>query len=458
MIEFTDSLTRTKRPFEPIRDGEVSIYWCGPTVYDDPHLGHARSALGFDILTRYLRWRGFEVTLVRNVTDIDDNIIARAAQRGLSETEISQIYEAAYLTEMDRLGIISPDHSPHATDYVDEMIKVIATLLDRNMAYVVEGSGVYFDVSALDAYGALVNRDPDELRESAGARVALDDDKADPLDFALWKAAKPDEPTWDSPWGPGRPGWHIECVSMSVNLLGPHFDIHGGGDDLTFPHHENERAEALGAGQPFANYWIHNAMVQVEGEKMSKSLGNFTTLAEMLDAYDPRAFRLLVLQTHYRRTMEINASALDPAVTAIERLDTFARRARLAGFDGSGIARHEPSVDAFRNAMDDDLSTPAAIAVIFDTVRLANAALDADDPTAEALCNTVIELSAALGLVLDGADGAVDDDADTIDDLIAQRSTAREQRDFAGADRIRDELSAMGVTIEDGAMGTTWHR
>jgi cysteinyl-tRNA synthetase len=458
MIEFTDSLTRTKRPFEPIRDGQVSVYWCGPTVYDNPHLGHARSALGFDILTRYLRWRGFEVTLVRNITDIDDNIIKRAAERGLSEAEISATYEAAYLTEMDRLAILRPDHAPHATDYVDEMVDVISTLIQREMAYVVEGSGVYFDVSALDAYGALVNRDPHELRESAGARVALDEDKDDPLDFALWKAAKPGEPTWDSPWGPGRPGWHIECVSMSVDLLGPHFDIHGGGDDLTFPHHENERAEALGAGQSFANYWIHNAMVQVDGEKMSKSLGNFTTLAEMLDVYDPRAFRLLVLQTHYRRTMEINSAALDPAVTAIERLDAFARRARSEGFDGTSAERHEPSVDAFRSAMDDDLGTPAAVAVIFDTLRLANTALDANDPSAEALSNTVFDLSGTLGLVIDASSDAVDADAGEIDDLVAQRTAARDRRDFAEADRLRDEISALGVTLEDGAKGTTWHR
>jgi cysteinyl-tRNA synthetase len=457
VLHLTDSLTGTKVAFTPREPGKASVYWCGPTVYDAPHLGHARSTLAFDMLVRYLRWTGLDVTAVSNITDIDDKIIARAADEGTTEPELAGRFEDVFIAEMDRLNIAHPDHRPRATEYVDQMIGVIATLVERDMAYVVD-SGVYFAVDRLDGYGALAHQTPDQLREGAGARVQVDDDKADPLDFALWKAAKPGEPAWDSPWGPGRPGWHIECVAMSLDILGDDFDIHGGGDDLVFPHHENERAECLGCGRPFARHWVHNGMVQVGSEKMSKSLGNFKTLAELLDTWDPRALRLLVLQTHYRKTMEIGETTLRTAAAALERLDGFARR--VAATDLPDADADPGCVDRFRAAMDDDLGTAGALAVVFDAVRDANRAIDADDhETAAALAAAVLELTGVLGLELGATagSGAGDDEAE-IDALVAARTAAKAARDFAEADRIRDDLTARGVVLEDGATGTTWRR
>lgn len=461
MLRFTDSLTGKKVEFTPRDPGKASVYWCGPTVYDDPHLGHARSTLAFDVLVRYLRWSDYDVCAVSNITDIDDKIINRAAAEGGSEPEVAGRYEASFIGQMDRLNVAHPDLRPRATEYVDKMVEIIADLVDREMAYTTD-SGVYFDVDRLDDYGALVGRSVEDLREGAGARVEVDDDKNDPLDFALWKAAKPGEPTWASPWGPGRPGWHIECVAMSLHLLGDGFDIHGGGDDLVFPHHENERAEALGCGRAFARHWVHNAMVQVDGEKMSKSLGNFTTLDDLLNTWDPRALRLLVLQTHYRRTMEVGSTTLDQSAAALARLDKFADR-----MAGSDLPEAEPDADIvtrFRTAMDDDLGSPQALAVIFDAVRDANRALDAeDDSTAAELHAAAIELAGVLGLELGSAAAPardVQDDAEAaeIDDLVDQRVAAKAAKNYDKADRIRDKLTARGIILEDSARGTSWHR
>jgi cysteinyl-tRNA synthetase len=451
-----DTLRGEKVELTTREPGKVAFYVCGPTVYDVPHVGHARSALSFDIIRRILEWRGYEVTHVSNITDVDDKIIARAKQEGSSEPEVAARYEAVYWSQLDRLGVQRPHHTPHATGYIPQMLELVGRLLEKGSAYVTE-SGVYFAVESLSDYGALSHRRLADLLESAGARVEVDERKRSPVDFALWKAAKEGEPSWDSPWGPGRPGWHIECSAMSVGLLGEEFDIHGGGDDLVFPHHENERAQAEGAGQRFARYWLHNAMVMVGGEKMAKSLGNFTTLAEALDAHGPRALRLLVLQTHYRSPMEMGPANLSDAAGALRGLDNLARRARVSGLGTAG-ERDESTVASFTAALDDDFNTPAALAAIFEAVRRANLAIDAGkDPEAARLVGTVQELlSAALGLELDDGSGAAGDEE--VAGLVAARDAARQARDFAEADRIRAELAARGVTLEDTAAGTIWHK
>jgi cysteinyl-tRNA synthetase len=448
-----DTAKRAVRDFEPRIDGRVGMYVCGPTVYDVPHVGHGRTAVVFDVVRRYLEWRGFTVSFVSNVTDVEDRIIERAAERGTTEPELAARYEREYWDQMDRLGITRPTEMPHATEFVDAMLGLIAQLVASGAAYVIEGQGVYFSVASYPGYGDLSHRRLADLLEGAGARVEVDELKRSPVDFALWKAAKPGEPSWGSPWGPGRPGWHIECSAMSLEILGDGFDIHGGGDDLVFPHHENERAQAEAAGHAFARYWMHSGMVVVGTEKMSKSLGNFTNLSDALDRHGARAFRMLVLQTQYRRPIEIGDTELHQAAAAVERLDAFARRARVAGVEPSAAA----DVDAFVAAMDHDIDTPAALAVIFDVVRRGNAALDAGatDDAARALA-TVDETTRALGLAID--DGLRVEGDEEIERLVAARDAARDARDFEAADRIRDDLAARGVTVEDTPHGTLWRR
>ena len=458
MMRLYDTLRGEIRPLDLRDEGRVSLYACGPTVYDHPHLGHARQAMTYDIVRRYLEWTGLEVHHVANVTDIDDNIINRATREGSTEPEIAAEWKAVYDAAIfDALGILRPQDRPHATEYVDEMVAFIETLVDNGSAYVTD-SGVYLRVHSVDDYGGLVHRSIDDLREGAGARVEVDGDKEDPLDFALWKAAKAGEPTWPSPWGPGRPGWHIECVAMSLGVLGDGFDLHGGGTDLIFPHHTNERAEAIAAGREFARHWMHNAMLNIGGEKMSKSLGNFTIVQDLLDEHplNARALRLLLLQTHYRKTMEINADVMAQARGAIERLDAMARKAGAAGVDPAGAPLDDAAVRAFREAMDDDLGTPEAVAVIFETVRRANAALDDGDDSAASLVATVVDLTGALGLTIGAATTGADDAE--IDALVAARTAAREAKDFAEADRLRDELAARSILVEDTPTGPVWHR
>jgi cysteinyl-tRNA synthetase len=457
-VRIHDTMTRDKVALEPREPGKVSIYVCGPTVYDVPHIGHGRTAIVFDTIRRYLEWTGLDVTYVTNVTDVEDKIIRRAAETGTTEPDVAARFEAAYFDEMARLGVRKPDRLPHATEYIGPMQALIGELVSSGSAYTVDGEngGVYFDVTTFPSYGALPHRTLEQLLDSAGARVEVDEAKRNPVDFALWKAAKPGEPAWDSPWGRGRPGWHIECSAMSLDLLGEGFDLHGGGDDLVFPHHENERAQAEGAGHRFARHWIHSAMVQVGGEKMSKSLGNFTTLAEALDAYGPRAFRMAVLQTHYRRAMELGDRELSAAAAAVDRLDALFRRAAVAGIDPTGAPLDDASVERFRAAMDDDFGTPAAVAAVFDVVSAANGAIDdGDRERAASMLATVAELAGVLGIEVGGR--AAEPDAE-IDALVAARDAARAAKDYAEADRIRAELASRGVTLEDTAGGTTWHR
>ena len=420
-VRLYDTLQRAKVDLEPRQAGRVSMYVCGPTVYDVPHVGHGRTALGYDVIRRYLRWRGFDVTYVSNVTDVEDKIIARAHETGSTEPELARRYEAAWFEQLERLGVERPDHVPHATEYIDAMVERIAELVDQGHAYVVEGQGVYFDVASYPDYGALPHRSLEQLLDSAGARVEVDDAKRSPVDFALWKAAKPGEPSWDSPWGAGRPGWHIECSTMSLDLLGEGFDLHGAGDDLVFPHNENERAQAEAAGHRSARHWLHSGMVEISGEKMSKSLGNFRTLADALDEHGPRAFRVAVLQTHYRKATELGDAELAAAATAVGRLDALARRAVAAGIPLEG-APDPGTRDRFVAEMDDDFGTPGALAAVFDAAGAAHQALDAGDPDRAApLVHAVAELAGVLGLTLDPGTEA---DAE-IDALVARRDTAR---------------------------------
>lgn len=454
-VRVYDTMQRAKVDLTPRDPGKVAMYVCGPTVYDVPHVGHGRTAVVFDVVRRYLEWSDLDVHYVSNVTDVEDKIIKRAAEVGSSESEIAQRFEAAYWEQLDRANVQRPDDMPHATEYIDGMVALISELIGVGHAYVVPDKGVYFDVMSFPSYGALPHLTIEQLLDSAGSRVDVDEDKRKPVDFALWKRAKPGEPAWESPWGEGRPGWHIECSVMSLDLLGEGFDLHGAGDDLVFPHHENERVQAEAAGHRFSRLWMHSGMVEIGGEKMAKSLGNFTTLEDALDRHGGRAFRMAVLQTHYRKAMELGDAELTSAASAVAGLDALARRAAAAGIEATGAPFDEAVIARFREEMDDDFGTPGAVGAVFVAVKAANEAIDAGDSArAASLLSTVTELAGAVGLELDAGIG---EDAE-IDSLVAQRDEARAARDFAAADRIRDELTARGVTLEDTSTGTIWHR
>ena len=489
-VTLYNTMSRRKEIFEPREPGKVAMYVCGPTVYNHIHIGNARTFLSFDVMRRYLERRGFDVTFVQNITDVDDKIIKQAAVEGVSAADVAREYSDAFLKAMHDLGVKPATIAPRATETIPDMIRMVERLIDSEHAYVVDGD-VYFSVRSHPGYGKLSGRDIDDLL--SGARVDVDERKTDPLDFALWKSAKPGEPHWPSPWGEGRPGWHIECSAMSEKELGLPFDIHGGGSDLIFPHHENEIAQSEAAtGKIFANYWLHGGMLNINAEKMSKSLGNFTLLKDVLGRYPAPVLRLLMLQTHYRSPLDFSDSRLDEAATAYERLANAVREIRWAqsnGPSGQGASTAErealaattdEAVAKFDTDMDDDFNTAGALAAVFDLSRTANAFIAAhnaglsseDMATLDRTARTLSELLSVLGVTLPttsderasyppevlelAADMAgytgVDAEA-AVDALLAARSAARAERNWQAADIIRDGLARVGLTIEDTARG-----
>jgi len=467
-VKVYNTLTRKKEEFIPREEGKVAMYICGPTVYNHIHIGNARTFISFDTIRRYLTWRGLDVNFVQNVTDVDDKIIARANEEGRSAAEVAEDYTQAFIDAMGAVGVLDPDQRPKATETIDDMIDLIERLIAAEYAYEVEGD-VYFAVRSFPEYGKLSGRDVDDMR--SGTRIEVDERKRDSLDFALWKAAKPGEPYWESPWGQGRPGWHIECSAMSEKQLGLPFDIHGGGVDLVFPHHENEIAQSEAAtGVPFANYWMHGGMLQINSEKMSKSLGNFMLLKDVLEKYPAPVIRLFMLQTHYRSPLDFSDARLDEASVAYERIITFIRNVHWACelvVDGDGA--HDETKAAFSRVldearekfitdMDDDFNTAGALGTLFEVVKQGNGylqthefVLDHDDcALLERAVSLLEELLGALGV-----DVVVsDEDADTdVLALLEQREAARTDKNWTLADKLRDEIDAMGYVIEDTSQG-----
>ena len=452
MLNLYDTATRQVRELQLREPGKIGIYLCGPTVYGPPHLGHGRATLVYDILRRYLSYRGIQVRLVSNITDIDDKIIDRAARENRPWTDITHKCESVWFEAMGKLGVQRPTDVPHATEYVEQMVEMVGDLIARNAAYVTD-DGVYLDVSAVPDYGLLAHQSLEEMQSGGGEREVFGAaNKRNAADFALWKFSKPGEPSWPSPWGEGRPGWHSECVVMSLELLGEGFDLHCGGADLRFPHHENERAQAVALGKKFAGHWMHNGfVVDLEGEKMSKSLGNVLNLLDLIDQYDPRAYRMLLLQTHYRSPVRVGQDNIDAAVKSIAGLDGFAARAASLETNASDVE----VIAKFVALMDDDLDTPQAIALVFDTVRRANTSMDkGDHALASSLAAAVFEMSSAMGLELKTTS---DVDADAAD-MAQQLDAARASKNFAEADRLRRALQERGYVVETTKDGTRVRR
>ena len=473
-----NTATRAKEDFVPLREGEVGMYVCGVTVYDFCHIGHARSAIVFDVLIKYLRARGFHVTYVRNFTDVDDKIIDRAKQLGKEPKTLAEEYIQAFYDDMGKLGIQNADREPRATEHIQGMIDMIIRLIDKGFAYV-EGTDVFYSVEKFSGYGELSGRRLEDMK--AGSRIAVDEKKRHPMDFVLWKGAKPGEPQWPSPWGPGRPGWHMECSVMSGHFLGSSFDIHGGGEDLLFPHHENERAQSIAAnGGQFARYWIHNGFVTVESEKMSKSLGNFLTIRDALQLYHPEVLRLFLLSKHYRSPLDFSKTAVLGLQAGLVRIyRTLQRLDQLIGPDKDKGAVPLPSslsapekdsfLDQFVQTMDDDLNTANAVALLFEKVKEMNKTMDSPlDESSRArlsverrhltLAATVLGFLREVPEVFFEALAASTQATDSgeIEKLIEERNGARKDKDWAKADAIRRRLKDMGIVLEDGPKGTTW--
>lgn len=480
-IRIYNTLTRTKEPLQPLEEGHVKLYVCGITSYDYCHIGHARSALVFDMVVRYLRHRGYKVTFVRNFTDIDDKIINRANEQGIDSASLALRFINEFYTDMDALGTLRPDIEPKATEHIAEMIALIQELIDKGMAYPADGD-VYFRVEQFNGYGQLSGRGLEDMQ--AGARVEVNDRKQHPMDFVLWKGAKPGEPKWPSPWGDGRPGWHIECSAMSRKYLGDTFDIHGGGKDLVFPHHENEIAQSCGAsGKPFAQMWMHHGFVTIKDEKMSKSLGNFLTIRDVLKQYEPEVLRLFIFSTQYRNPLDFTEIALQDAVAGLARMyECLARVDSLAdGGTGASVITEKDRnelqslTERFHRAMDNDFNTAQALAHLFETVKSINKALRLlpDAPATEdiallrATAATFRQLAGVLGLVQQNPAEIVasnkakvladiDLSEAAINELIAKRNQARAAKDWATSDAVRDQLLAHNIVLKDSPEGTTW--
>ena len=455
MLKIYNSLSRAKEPFVPISPGKIGLYVCGMTVYDYCHLGHARVLVAFDVAKRWFAASGFDVTYVRNITDIDDRIIRRAAENNEPINALTGRFIHAMDEDATALGVLKPDLEPRATDNVPQMLDLIGQLIKKGMAYQAKNGDVYYSVREFSGYGKLSGKSLDELR--VGERVEVDVNKRDPLDFVLWKSAKPGEPAWDSAWGKGRPGWHIECSAMSERYLGEHFDIHGGGQDLQFPHHENEIAQSEGAhDHVFVNYWMHNGFVRVDNEKMSKSLGNFFTIREVLARYDAEVVRFFIVRAHYRSPLNYSDHHLDDANGALTRLYTALNAVPAAP---SEIDWNDPNATRFRQAMDDDFNTPEAVAVLFE---LAN---EVNRTKLGSVAGLLKSLAAILGLLQREPGNFLRGDlpagwtAEKIETMIEARAAAKKAKNFAEADRIRDELLAAGIVLEDDPSGkTTWRR
>ncbi|GAB2943181.1 cysteine--tRNA ligase [Aquaspirillum soli] len=460
MLTLFNTLSRQKEVFRPITPNQVRMYVCGMTVYDYCHLGHARVMVVFDMVARWLRAAGYQVTYVRNITDIDDKIIKRALENQESIHDLTARFIQAMNEDADALGVLRPDHEPKATEFVGQMHQLIAALIEKGLAYCAPNGDVYYAVRKFSGYGKLSGKSLEDLR--AGERVDVDPNKQDPLDFVLWKAAKADEPSeakWASPWGDGRPGWHIECSAMSCHHLGDHFDIHGGGADLQFPHHENEIAQSEGAhGHAYVNYWMHNGFIRVDNEKMSKSLGNFFTIREVLEKFDAEVVRFFILRAHYRSQLNYSDAHLEDAKGALTRLYTALKPFSVAELTAE-IDWQQPYAQRFQAAMNDDFNTVEAMAVLFELAGEVNRTGSA------ALASVLRALAGVLGLLqrgplafLQGGQEAGDWDAGRVEAAIVARREARAAKNWAESDRIRDELLAAGILLEDGPQGTTWRR
>ena len=461
MLTIYNSFSNQKETFEPIIPGQVRMYVCGMTVYDYCHIGHARVLVVFDVVYRFLKHLGFDVTYVRNITDIEDKIINRARENGEEFSQLTDRFINAMHKDADALGVLRPDMEPRATDTIEEMLTMIEILQQKGYAYQADNGDVFFEVSKFDNYGMLSGKKTEELR--SGERVEIDLSKRAPGDFVLWKSAKPGEPSWPSVYGDGRPGWHIECSAMSNKLLGNHFDIHGGGKDLQFPHHENEIAQSESCnGEKFVNYWMHNGFVNVNEEKMSKSLGNFFVLREVLENYRAEEIRYFIIASHYRSELNYSQEQLDHARAALQRLYAALQDTRSVDMPEDTEYQHR-----FEQALNDDFNTASAVSVLFDLARDINRAKAEGREEQHALASLLRYLGAVIGLLQDDADKFLKSGPGTkstglsdtaIDELIEQRLQARASKDWANADRIRDELSAAGIIIEDGAGGTRWRR